>query len=157
MMNNNTIMLKQESFIKYQKELNKLVNFSVKESDLLPISKTNNFPKNKRDVCKKISIEFNAKEKLRNYFNKLSQVKDGSCLLFTEYSKQFGALKINSLKDFNLDFEFTDEHSGIVVITIEDNSNELILDFYEVAGRGQMLDIEAYGNEWSSIDMNNFQ
>ena len=136
---------------KYLKELERITHLNPMriEESLLSIETTNALPKPDRSVYKKYEIEFSDKSKLRRYFDNLIKAKDGSAFLLTEYSKFCGALPLNSINDFNLDFSFNAEHMGIIVLMLSDNSNELVLDFYE-ENNVQMLEIEAFGNEWSS-------
>lgn len=138
----------KQSLKDYLKELNALTNIEVKEEMLLSKLESDALGKVPEDFSYKTKILFNEKERLLMFIGDLIKLKDGECYLYTAYSKKCGALKLGSLKDFNINFNFNDEHAGLLTITMKDLSNELLLDFYEEANE-YYLEIETYGKNWS--------
>lgn len=133
----------------YLKELNALTNINVMESMLLQITESDAIKAIKNSSSYRERIKFNEKEKLRLFFAQLVELKNGRCYLKTKYSQDCGALKLNKLQDFNVNFNFNDEHAGLISIILEDLSNELILDYYEENDE-YYLDIEVFGLDWSN-------
>lgn len=130
----------------YLKELNALVNINVLQENLIPLEKSpkaENISENK----KKVRWKFDEKAKLEGLVNKLVKLRDDDLLLITEYSKFCGALKLSSLKSFNIQFDFNAEHAGIIVLRLCDNSNKLLLDYYQDEGEN-ILEIEVSGKDW---------
>lgn len=134
----------------YLKELEALTNIEIKEDLLLSIPDTDSIGKISKEHMYKSTISFNEKEKLLLYIGELINIKDGNCFLYITYSRDCGALKLSSLKDFNTNFKFYDEHAGILSIVMADLTNELLLDYYEEDGE-HYLEIEAFGEEWSKV------
>ena len=133
----------------YFKELKALTNNEVYESDILSISETDNIPNLSisSKPSSKYNIEFQEKNKLLTLIDEVIQLKDGECFLFSSYSKDCGAMKLCSLANFNVNFNFDDEHSGIITIISADFSNQIIFDFF-IENHIQYLEIELYGNDW---------
>lgn len=133
----------------YLKELNALVNIDISKKDLLSIVESDKVIYTNNSKFYKAKILFNDKEKLLLFIGDLLKLKIGKVLLSTTHSKDCGLLQINSLKDFNVNFEFSNEHSGLITIVLKDLSNKLILDFYE-ENQELYLEIESYGDDWSN-------
>lgn len=132
----------------YLKELEAITKIDVSQIDLLSIVESDKVVFNGDDKSYKAKILFNDKERLLILFGDLLKLKDGKAFLSTEYSKDCGLLEIDSLKDFNVNFNFNDEHSGLITIVLKDLSNKLLLDFYE-ENQQQYLEIKVYGEDWS--------
>ncbi|WP_159799779.1 hypothetical protein [Flavobacterium sp. MK4S-17] len=136
----------------YLKELNTLTNIEVTPQELISIEKSDLINTIKHDVSKNIMLNFNDKEKLLILIGRLINIKNGPSYLYTTYAKDCGLLKLNSINDFNINFNFTDEHAGFIKFILQDLSNEISLDFYEEDGE-QLLEIEISGNEWCQIEI----
>lgn len=133
----------------YLKELNALTNIQIEKDMLLSIEETDKLGKVSHEMSYKSQIFFHEKDKLLIFIGQLIKLKNGMCYLWISYSNDCGILKLNSLNDFNVNFNFEDEHAGLIAIIMEDLSNELILDYFEDNGE-YYLDIETYGKEWSN-------
>lgn len=135
--------------IEYLESLNKLTLNSVEDYKVLSIEETLNLDVSNKKNRKKIYINFDDKERLSHLFNSISEMMDSEIYLFTDYSLYCGVLKLNSITDFNINFSFEDEEKGIITLRTVDNSNAIILDFYEEHGN-KLLEIEVMGDEWIS-------
>lgn len=133
----------------YLKELNAITNIDVSQKDLLSIVESDKIVyDDDNSKFYKAKILFNDKERLLLFIGDLLKIRDGKGFLSTTYSNDSGLLEINSLKDFNVNFRFDDEHSGLITIVLKDLSNKLLLDFYE-ENQELYLEIETYGDDWS--------
>lgn len=132
----------------YLKELEAITKINVSQKDLLSIVETDKVIFDRDDKSYKAKILFNDKERLLIFIGDLFKLKDGKAFLSTAHSKDCGLLEMNSLKDFNVNFNLNDEHSGLITIVLKDLSNKLLLDFYE-ENEEQYLEIEVYGDDWS--------
>ena len=123
----------------YQEVINKITKndfkiLSIVETDKL-IEKVS---KLKLRFSKKIL--FNDKEELKSIiFNNFNT--NDSVYIFTSLSRDCGAVLIDSIIYFN--FNFMDDHSGIISLISSDVKNKILLDFYEEDGL-QYLEIESY-------------
>lgn len=134
----------------YIEELSRLVNSEFNEADLSSsellekirtahIDRENGF---------KIQIPFSDKSTLKKLIDELCLISSSDGIyIVTDYSNYCGALFLNSICEFNSNFNFSDEHAGIVTIISQDLENELVLDFSEEDHR-QILEIEVYGKIW---------
>nr|DAW61605.1 MAG TPA: hypothetical protein [Caudoviricetes sp.] len=125
----------------YQEVINKITKndfkiLSIVETDKL-IEKVS---KLKLRFSKKIL--FNDKEELKSIiFNNFNT--NDSVYIFTSLSRDCGAVLIDSIIYFNFNFNFMDDHSGIISLISSDVKNKILLDFYEEDGL-QYLEIESY-------------
>ncbi|MFD2162263.1 hypothetical protein ACFSJU_07650 [Paradesertivirga mongoliensis] len=129
----------------YLKELNKITKRQVAASDLLTIVDTDELYDVKfqnTPICT-IRLKFEDKAELEKLLEDLRSQKDTEYFLFTSYSGDCGTLKIKSLKEFNIDFSFSDEHAGLISLISEDLSQKILLDFYEEEGI-EYLEVEVY-------------
>lgn len=87
-------------------------------------------------------IVFDDKNKLKNIvFNKIKQLE--SVYIFTSFSQDCGVIQIPSLKNFNFDFEFSDDLSGIISLVTLDLKSKILLDFYK-EDNNEIIEIEIY-------------
>ena len=125
----------------YQEVINKITKndfkiLSIVETDKL-IEKVS---KLKLRFSKKIL--FNDKEELKSIiFNNFNT--NDSVYIFTSLSRDCGAVLIDSIIYFNFNFNFMDDHLGIISLISSDIKNKILLDFYEEDGL-QYLEIESY-------------
>lgn len=141
--------LSRKQYLKdYLKELNALTNIEVIEDMLLSVVESNKIGSVPHENSYKTKILFHEKDKLLIFIGKLIKLKDDKAYLFITHSKKCGLLKLDNLKDFNINFNFNDEHAGLITIFLRDLSNELLLDYYEENGE-YYLEIETYGDDWS--------
>jgi hypothetical protein len=143
----------------YLKELNLLTRQMVEAKDLITIEDTVRIIHKRKEISntipfEKLTLSFEAKDRLSSYLAKMAEIKKGKVYLFTEYSKNCGALLLNSLNDFNHKFSFNDEHSGIISFLSEDLKDKLVLDFY-VENDKYILELETQGFVWNSVLYNN--
>lgn len=138
----------------YLKELNALTKINVTPNELITVAESDLVNKIRFDVSKSFRFNFNDKERLTILIERLNDIKKEPCYLFTTYSNDCGLLKLNSIKNFNINFNFDDEHAGFIKLILQDLSNEISLDFYEEDGI-QILEVEISGKEWSEIKIEN--
>lgn len=129
----------------YLGELKSILQINVDAVDLLSIVETDKL--NEIDYSnyskKSFNILFNEKDKLKEFiFNNCEQINK-SYFIFTEYSLDCGTLKISKLQDFNFNFPFKSEHSGLISLIRDDLSEKIILDFSEENGV-EYLEVEIY-------------
>ena len=136
-------------------ELNALTNIDISSEDLLSIVDTDLIVLNIKErfqppsnKCYKAKISFSDKEKLLIFIGSLIKLKDREAYISVEHSLDCGLLKINSLRDFNVNFELKKATSELFTITLSDYSNRLLLDISEEDGE-HYLEIEVYGDDWS--------
>jgi hypothetical protein len=139
----------------YLKELNLLSKLKIKVNDLITFEETEMIIHKRKEISEsipseKLVLKFEDKDRLLHYLSKMAELKKGKIYMFTEYSKSCGALLLNSLIDFNYNFAFSDEHSGIISFLSEDLKDKLILDFYEESGQ-YIIEIETQGYVWNSV------
>jgi hypothetical protein len=141
----------------YLKELNALTNVKVSESNLLSIVESDLIGNVVKNDTYKTTIRFNDKEELLILVGEMIKAKNKSCYLYTTYSQDCGVLKLKNLNEFNINFNFEDEHAGLIKIVLEDLTNEIILDFY-MQDNDSYLDLEVFGNDWvNAIKKSRFQ
>lgn len=87
-------------------------------------------------------ILFNDKEELKRIILNNFSAND-NVYIFTSLSRDCGAVLINSINSFNFNFNFIDDHSGIISLIRSDVKNKILLDFYEEDGL-EYIEIESY-------------
>lgn len=108
-----------------------------------------------RSFSFKKKIKFKNKTYLKNIISALSESGSGEKVyLLTNESKNCGAYILSSINEFNSDFNFSDDESGIFSLVSEDFNSEMILDFY-IDQNIEYMEIELYGENWSSIKIKN--
>ena len=125
----------------YLSDLKKILLTGITSYNLISIEKTDEI--RQKNSQKKLQlttlISFEDKELL-----KALVTDDGfGYYLFITYSNDCGTVKINSLNEFNFEFSFNSISSGIITLTREDLTKEIVLDFYR-EGDNQYLKIEIY-------------
>jgi len=136
----------------YLNELNRLVKNTNIQNHLISLIETDNIQFLDETKWIKLTMPFPIK---RQYLCEIipifEQNSDTGFYLITEFSKDCGALFIESLVNFNSDFEFKDEHSGLIIIIDKDISKKLLLDFYESNDGNLIIEVEIYGSICESI------
>lgn len=135
----------------YLKELDAITNKKINEEMLLSLVESDEINSTVFTESRTTLIDFHDKEKLLLLLGDLAKLRNGEIYLYTSYSEDCGMLQLDSLMDFNVNFDFEDEHSGLITITLKDLSNKLILDFYE-EGNDQLLTVEVYGADWTKVE-----
>ena len=123
----------------YQEVINKMTKNDFK---ILSIVETDKLIEKESKLKLRFSkkILFNDKEELKSIiFNNFNT--NDSVYIFTSLSRDCGAVLIDSIIYFN--FNFMDDHSGIISLISSDVKNKILLDFYEEDGL-QYLEIESY-------------
>ena len=123
----------------YQEVINKITKNDFK---ILSIVETDKLIEKESKLKLRFSkkILFNDKEELKSIiFNNFNT--NDSVYIFTSLSRDCGAVLIDSIIYFN--FNFMDDHSGIISLISSDVKNKILLDFYEEDGL-QYLEIESY-------------
>lgn len=87
-------------------------------------------------------IPFGDKEKLQTIIIERLKLQ-GTIYLFTSLSKDCGAIEIPSINNFNFNFDFSDDKSGIISLINSDLKRKILLDFYENENN-KFIEIEYY-------------
>ena len=88
-----------------------------------------------------IRIPFNNDELKRILIEKC--IVEGSTYLYTDLSKDCGLVFLDSISDFNFDFNYEDEPVGLIILIGSKNNYKILLDFYEEDGL-KFIEIEYY-------------
>ena len=131
----------------YLEELSRLLNRNVKGDELLSIEDTDAFIREtaslKNGIYYKKTIKFEDKVYLKNILEKNVSDFDKPYFMYLSYSLDCGLMKFSSLRDFNLNFNFYDEHVGLIEFIRSDEMEEILLDYYEENGE-KLIDIEIF-------------
>lgn len=125
----------------YQEIIEKITNNDFK---ILSIVETDKLIEKESKLKLRFSkkILFNDKVELKRItFNNFNT--NDSVYIFTSLSRDCGAVLIDSINSFNFNFNFMDDHSGIISLISSDVKNKILLDFYEEDGL-LYLEIESY-------------
>ena len=131
----------KQYLIEYQEVINKITKNDFK---ILSIVETDKLIEKESKLKLRFSkkILFNDKEELKSIiFNNFNT--NDSVYIFTSLSRDCGAVLIDYIIYFNFNFNFMDDHSGIISLISSDVKNKILLDFYEEDGL-QYLEIESY-------------
>ena len=125
----------------YQEVINKITKNDFK---ILSIVETDKLIEKESKLKLRFSkkILFNDKEELKSIIFNNFNIND-SVYILTSLSRDCGAVLIDSIIYFNFNFNFMDDHSGIISLISSDVKNKILLDFYEEDGL-QYLEIESY-------------
>lgn len=131
----------RQYLIEYQDIIKKIVNNNF---EILSIVETDKIIEKERQLKLIFSkkILFKNKEELKSVV--LENIStDNNIYVFTTLSRDCGAVLIDSINSFNFNFNFMDDHSGIISLISSDVKNKILLDFYEEDGL-LYLEIESY-------------
>ena len=139
----------------YLTELSKLITnnkFKIlnhEDSDVISKSIIDNHEKflSKMDYWECSNVFFTQKEILKGIITKIQLIYSDPVYMSIGYSNMCGLVMIERISLFNSDFEFNDEHSGLIVLYDKSTSNKLVIDFYE---EDCMLfyDLQLFGEQW---------
>jgi len=143
----------------YLDELRQLTNHCVKDTDLLSLKETENI----KDLAtllydKNISnteIPFKEKkEKLfQDYIRMLFEVNSSPIYIWTPRTNICGTYEINSILEFNFEFNFNVNSEGIIVILAKNFEDQMTLDFSIDENNNELLEIEVVGDNWCKKPM----
>ena len=128
----------------YLSVLNKLSLIKIENKDLLSIVETDKIIDKASSLLLSysIKIEFSNKVELKkeilNIFNYQDRV-----YLFTSLSEDCGTVDINLLNEFNFNFNYNDDISGIIILISTLREKKILLDFYEEDEK-KYIEIEFY-------------
>jgi len=128
----------------YLSVLNKLSLIKIENKDLLSIVETDMIIDKASSLLLSNSLKidflnkYEFKKKILNIFNYQDRV-----YLFTSLSKDCGTVEINMLNEFNFNFNYNDDTSGIIILISTSGEKKIILDFYEEAKK-KYIEIEFY-------------
>ena len=140
----------------YLTELSRLITnnkfriLNFEESDIMSKSIMDNHEKLlfKMDYWECRNILFTQKEKLKGVITKIQLAYSAPVYMSIGYSDMCGLVVIERISLFNSDFEFNDEHSGLIVLYDKSASNKLVIDFYE-EGCTCFYDLQLFGEQWA--------
>ena len=101
----------------------------------------------KMDYWECRNVLFTQIEILKGVITKIQLVYSASVYMSIGYSDMCGLVMIERISLFNSDFEFNDEHSGLIVLYDKSASNKLVIDFYE-EGCTCFYDLQLFGEQW---------
>ena len=87
-------------------------------------------------------IPFNNKTELKHIVVGICK-KNEPVYLYTDLSKDCGLVFLNSIDEFNFEFNFDDEPNGLIIFIGFESNYEILLDFYEEDGV-EYIEIESY-------------
>ena len=128
----------------YLSVLNKLSLIKIENKNLLSIVETDMIIEKASSLLLSNSLKINflnkdeLKKEILNIFNYQDRV-----YLFTSLSKDCGTVDINMLNEFNFNFNYYDDTSGILILISTSGDKKIILDFYE-EDKKKYLEIEFY-------------
>jgi len=128
----------------YLSVLNKLSLIKIENKDLLSIVETDKIIDKASSLLlnNSLKIEFSNKDELKkeilNIFNYQDRV-----YLFTSLSEDCGTVDINLLNEFNFNFNYNDDISGIIILISTLREKKILLDFYEEDEK-KYIEIEFY-------------
>lgn len=75
-------------------------------------------------------IPFNNKAELKHIVEEKCK-KNEPVYLYTDLSKDCGLVFLNSIDEFNFEFNFDDEPNGLIILIGIESNYKILLDFYE--------------------------
>ncbi|TJZ49884.1 hypothetical protein FAZ15_21915 [Sphingobacterium olei] len=87
-------------------------------------------------------IPFNNKEELKTIIRRKC-TDETPIYLYTDLSKDCGIVFLNSINEFNLEFNFEDEPTGLIILIGLKSEYKILLDFYE-EDEERFMEIEYY-------------
>lgn len=140
----------------YLRELNSLFRCSITTNNLLTLEDSLLLIENIKAAAQsfeenslyKTQTAFEDKEKLRSIFKRLYHIYQGEIYATMGYSQYCGIVRIPSLLDFNIDFSFSDEHSGLITLYAAETFDFALLDFSEDCGVYD-IEVEINGRLWN--------
>lgn len=132
-------------------ELTALIKAPIQDECFMSVEETDTLMNTRQAYTSKLkkTTSFDDKHVLCAVINRIANYHDGRVLFFSDYSEYCGMYTLDSISNFNYDFNFDDEHSGLVSLQTHDNANRLVIDFYEEDDE-YWLDTEVFGDLWCS-------
>jgi len=139
----------------YLTELSKLITnnkfkiLNLEDSDVISKSIIDNHEKflSKMDYWECSNVLFTQKEILKGIITKIQLVYSAPVYMSIGYSDMCGLVMTKRISFFNSDFEFNDEHSGLIVLYDKNAINKLVIDFYEEECMFY-YDLQLFGEQW---------
>ena len=140
----------------YQEQLSKLVigdNFkilSLEDSDTIfaEITQNGELFQQGNVAWKSQRIPFLEKTELKQILLHIGRRYDDAVYMAIKHSDLCGRVVLNGIDFFNADFQYEDEHSGLIVFYDLSLTNSLVIDFYEEWNE-YYYDVEIYGKNLS--------
>lgn len=139
----------------YQEQLSKLVigdNFKILsfgDSDTISAEIIQNGELFQRQCRLEIpTVPFLEKTELKQILLHIGRRYDDAVYMAIKHSDLCGRVVLNGIDFFNADFQYEDEHSGLIVLYDLSLTNSLVIDFYEEWNE-YYYDVEIYGKDWS--------
>lgn len=110
---------------------NKFTVVDFEKSEEIRKLTSQNFKKSPKNCLTFPSTPFHSKELLKNVLSCINQVNKDCVYIGIGLSEQCGYARLDSIMDFNTQFNYLDESTGIINLYSSDIENELIIDFYE--------------------------
>ena len=131
----------------YLKDLSALLQREVSAEELWSLPDTEAFFKKSREVNLKMvfkeTLNFSDKLSLLRIAHENVEQWDSPYMMYLSDVETCGLLEIPTLSCFNWNFQFTDEHCGIIFFTRKDVRENTILDFYEEYSE-YFIDVEVF-------------
>ena len=128
---------------------NKFKILNHEDSDVISKSIIDNHEKflSKMDYWECSNVFFTQKEILKGIITKIQLIYSDPVYMSIGYSNMCELAMIERISFFNSDFEFNDEHSGLIVLYDKNAINKLVIDFYE-EDRMLFYDLQLFGEQW---------
>lgn len=142
----------------YKEILSKLIidnNYSImclEDSDIITetVIKNNKLNQYTNSIWSSKQIPFSEKNELKQIISKIRLRYDDMVYMSIKNSEQCGLIVLDRIDFFNVNFQFRDEPSGLIVFYDRSLTNELVVDFYEEYNE-HFYDLEILGREWNDI------
>lgn len=131
----------------YLKDLSALLQREVSAEELWSLPDTEAFFKKSREVNLKMvfkeTLNFSDKLSLLRIAHENVEQWDSPYMMYLSDVETCGLLEIPTLSCFNWNFQFTDEHCGIIFFIRKDKREKIVLDFYEEYSE-YFIDVEVF-------------
>lgn len=137
---------------KYLAELRASLTVPVDENRFMSVEDTDCFMNDKREYGRtmKATVPFLDKiTLLKEVIASIYDIDTNPILYWTSYSEYCGVYLMPSIATFNSNFDDFYIGGGLIALLSFDQSNKMLLDFYDEDG-GDWLDIEVFGTLWCS-------
>ncbi|KAA0989160.1 hypothetical protein [Dyadobacter aurulentus] len=104
-----------------------------------------------RNEKKILRIPFQDKSALKRFCLAIEKNDSSKVFISLGYTEFCGIASVNDIRQFNPEFSYQDEHSGLIVLYSEDLNNRLIIDFY-AENDLYFYDMEIGGRRWTNFD-----
>ena len=142
---------------KHLSQLRHLTGRELSPTDLITLAETDLLRERSRKLerlpIRRFSVPFAERngKLMKDLINKIHGAYQSRIYLWTELANTCGAVWLDSILDFNFEFDFEIDANGVFALESEDLRQKLLLDFSEVES-GKLLEVEVSGDVWGAIE-----